>query len=51
MTILQVCAYAAPYEGNFIKSLKALGKVYEEKAIKWFMHFRNQQEIFPGVKN
>lgn len=31
MTILQVCAYAAPYEGNFIKSLKALGDVYEKK--------------------
>lgn len=26
MTILQVCAYAAPYEGNFIKSLQALRK-------------------------
>ena len=24
MTVLQVCAYAAPYEGNFIKSLRAL---------------------------
>jgi hypothetical protein len=24
MKILQVCAYAAPYEGNFIKSLLAL---------------------------
>ena len=24
MTVFQVCAYAAPYEGNFIKSLKAL---------------------------
>ena len=47
MTILQVCAYAAPYEGNFIKSLKYMKK----KAIKWFMHFQNQQEIFPGVKN
>lgn len=30
MTILQVCAYAAPYEGNFIASLKAL----EEKALE-----------------
>ena len=51
MTILQVCAYAAPYEGNFIKSLKVLGNVYKEKATKWFMHFQNQQEIFFGVKN
>lgn len=24
MTVLEVCAYAAPYEGNFIESLKAL---------------------------
>lgn len=31
MTVLQVCAYAAPYEGNFIKSLKTLG---EELALK-----------------
>lgn len=39
MTILQVCAYAAPYEGNFIKSLKALGKVYEEKGDKMVYAF------------
>lgn len=31
MTILQVCAYAAPYEGNFITSLKALAKKAAEK--------------------
>lgn len=31
MKILQVCAYAAPYEGNFIKSLKALGDALEER--------------------
>ena len=31
MTILQVCAYAAPYEGNFITSLKALAKKLKEK--------------------
>lgn len=39
MTILQVCAYAAPYEGNFIKSLKALGAVYEEKGSKMIYAF------------
>lgn len=31
MKILQVCAYAAPYEGNFINSLKALDKKLKEK--------------------
>lgn len=39
MTILQVCAYAAPYEGNFIKSLKALGNVYKEKGDKMVYAF------------
>lgn len=39
MTILQVCAYAAPYEGNFIKSLKALGEVYEKKGDKMIYAF------------
>lgn len=34
MVILQVCAYAAPYEGNFIKSLRALGDIYEKKGDK-----------------
>ncbi len=31
MKILQVCAYAAPYEGNFINSLKALDKKLKDK--------------------
>lgn len=31
MKVLQVCAYAAPYEGNFINSLKALEKQLKEK--------------------
>ena len=31
MNILQVSAYAAPYEGNFIKSLYALEKILQEK--------------------
>ena len=39
MTILQVCAYAAPYEGNFIKSLKVLGNVYKEKGDKMVYAF------------
>lgn len=39
MTILQVCAYAAPYEGNFIKSLKELGKVLKERNINMIYAF------------
>lgn len=39
MTILQVCAYAAPYEGNFINSLKILGQSCEEKGIKMIYAF------------
>lgn len=30
MKVLQVCAYAAPYEGNFMKSLKTLGAALEK---------------------
>ena len=30
MKVLQVCAYAAPYEGNFIKSLKSVGAALKE---------------------
>lgn len=39
MIILQVCAYAAPYEGNFIKSLKVLGNVCEKKGDKMIYAF------------
>lgn len=39
MTVLQVCAYAAPYEGNFIKALKGLGKVLEDKGHKMIYAF------------
>ena len=35
----RVCAYAAPYEGNFIKSLKVLGNVYKEKGDKMVYAF------------
>lgn len=34
MKILQVCAYAAPYEGNFMKSLYALEVELNNKGIK-----------------
>jgi len=34
MKILQVCAYAAPYEGNFMKSLFALEKVLVTKGFE-----------------
>lgn len=39
MTVLQVCAYAAPYEGNFIKSLKALGASLKKQNIKMIYAF------------
>lgn len=39
MTVLQVCAYAAIYEGNFIKSLKELGKALSEKDINMIYAF------------
>ena len=39
MTVLQVCAFAAPYEGNFIKSLKALGQDLSEKGHKMIYAF------------
>lgn len=34
-----MCAYAAPYEGNFIKSLKALEKAYNEKGSRTIYAF------------
>lgn len=39
MTILQVCAYAAPYEGNFITSLKALAEKVEKMGHKTIYAF------------
>ena len=39
MTILQVCAYAAPYEGNFITSLKVLAVKAAEKGHKTIYAF------------
>ena len=46
MTVLQVCAYAAPYEGNFIKSLKALGEELSQKGHKMIYAFpENAKEI------
>ncbi len=39
MTVLQVCAYAAPYEGNFIASLKKLGEALERRGHKMIYAF------------
>lgn len=50
MTILQICAYAAPYEGNFIKSLKALGNVYEKKGDKVVYAFPESARNIPWCK-
>lgn len=46
MTILQVCAYAAPYEGNFIKSLKMLGDKLKQKGHRMIYAFpENAKEM------
>ena len=39
MTVLQVCAYAAPYEGNFIASLKKLGEALKSRGHKMIYAF------------
>ena len=59
MNILQVCAYAAPYEGNFIKSLFALEKAllkkgcrvyyafpYMAKETEWFNALQKRTKVF-----
>lgn len=59
MVILQVCAYAAPYEGNFIKSLRSLGDEVENlghkmiyafpettKNISWCKELRNHTDVY-----
>ena len=42
MKILQVCTYAAAYEGNFIKSLYALEKALGKKGHEVYYAFPNQ---------
>ncbi len=39
MKVLQVCAYAAPYEGNFIKSLKSVGAALKKAGHKMIYAF------------
>lgn len=39
MTVLQVCAFAAEYPGNFIATLTALGRTLEEKGIQTIYAF------------
>lgn len=59
MTVLQVCAYAAPYEGNFIKSLKALGialskggheQIYafpeSARELAWVIELRKHSKVY-----
>lgn len=50
MTVLQVCAYAAPYEGNFIKSLKALSEKLNEKNINTIYAFPENARDIEWVK-
>lgn len=59
MTVFQVCAYAAPYEGNFIKSLKSLADAIKEyghrtifafpesaKTISWVVDLGRDYDVF-----
>ncbi len=47
MKVLQVCAYAAPYEGNFIKSLKALGEALKERGHEMLFAFPETAREIP----
>ena len=51
MKILQVCAYAAPYEGNFIKSLKALGEALEEHGHEMLYAFPEAAREIPWCQD
>lgn len=50
MTVLQVCAYAAPYEGNFIKSLKALGADLKKQNINMIYAFPESAKALDWVQ-
>lgn len=50
MKILQICAYAAPYEGNFMKSLFALEKSMSEKGYETVYAFPEQAASHPWVE-
>jgi glycosyltransferase involved in cell wall biosynthesis len=47
MTILQVCAYAAPFEGNFLKSLLILEKKLAQKGQKTIYAFPENAKSRP----
>ena len=47
MKVLQVSAYAAPYEGNFIKSLKELRIRLQKKGIEMIYAFPESAEQIP----
>ena len=48
MTVLEICAYAAPYEGNFIRSLKALAQTMAEA--QFVFAFPSNAAKLPWVK-
>lgn len=50
MKILQVAAYAAPYPGNFIKSLLALDRRLEEKGHRTIYAFPHNAREIPWCK-
>ena len=50
MKVLQVCAYAAPYEGNFINSLKILAQALSQKSTEQIYAFPEPAKGIPWVK-
>ena len=49
-SILQVCAYAAPYAGNFIKSLLGLAEYKKKKGYNTIFAFPETEKNLNGVK-
>lgn len=50
MTVFQVCAYAAAYEGNFIKSLRALGTTLLKKNVNMIYAFPENAKTIDWVR-
>ena len=50
MNILQVCAYAAPYPGNFIKSLLSLDEELRKNGHNTFYAFPEKSQSFEWCK-
>lgn len=50
MKVLQVCAYAAPYEGNFMKSLGELERRLKEKGVETVYAFPESAADIPWCR-